>query len=175
MKNIILIGYRGSGKTTLGKMIAKRQWMGFVDLDDEVRKQFDNKSIAEIWTTHGKKEWRRVEVEVAEKVCKKRGQVVALGGGTLMEPAAKRAVMEAPDAVRIYLYCSPEELHKRISGDPDSAENRPDLTELGGGVEEIEKVLAERESTYKGVADKVLDVTNLNPDNGVRYLIERCL
>ncbi len=175
MKNIILIGYRGSGKTTLGQMIAKRQWMGFVDLDDEVRKKFDNQSIAAIWTKHGEKEWRRVEVEVAEKICKKRGQVVALGGGTLMEPVARRAVMEAPDAVRIYLYCSPEELHRRISSDPGSCESRPDLTKLGGGIEEIEKVLAEREPTYKAVADKVLDVTHLNPDNGMRYLIERCL
>ena len=93
--NIILIGYRGSGKTTLGKQLAMRQWLTFVDVDSEVCKRFDNASIADIWAKHGEPEWRRVEVEVTEDLCKKDGQVIALGGGTLLEPGARRAVMNA--------------------------------------------------------------------------------
>ncbi len=173
--NVILIGYRGSGKTTLGKQVAMRQWLNFVDVDDEVRKRFNEGSIADIWAKRGEGEWRRVEVEVTEELCVKDGLVIALGGGTLLEPGARRAVLNAKDTVRIYLHCEPQELHRRISQDPKSTQDRPALTDLGGGIEEIEKVLAEREPIYRAVADKVFDVTNLRPDNGVRYLIERCL
>jgi shikimate kinase len=173
--NIILIGYRGSGKTTLGKQLAMRQWLTFVDVDSEVCKRFDNASIADIWAKHGELEWRRVEVEVTEDLCKKDGQVIALGGGTLLEPGARQAVMHAENAVKIYLHCDTKELHKRISEDPRSHQMRPNLTDKAGSLEEIEEVLAKREPIYRAVAEKVLDVTNLRPDNGVRYIIERCL
>lgn len=173
--NIILIGYRGSGKTTLGKQLAMRQWMKFVDLDEEVRKKFDNRSIADIWKTDGEKAFRETEVRAIEEVCRRSGQVVALGGGSLMEPAARRAVMESPGSVRIYLYCSPEELFKRLSLDDQTAANRPALTKLGGSLDEIRQVMADREPIYRAVADKVFDVTNLDAEKAVRYLIERCL
>ena len=173
--NIILIGYRGCGKTTLGKQVAARQWLTFVDVDELVRKRFGYKTVTEIWAEQGESEWRRVEIEVATQLLSKSGQVIALGGGTLLEPAARRAVLEAPNVVRIYLYCEPEELHRRISSDSGSAQNRPPLTNLGGDLEEVRRVLRTRDPIYRAVADKVLDVTHLRPDNSVRYLIERCL
>ncbi len=173
--NIILIGYRGSGKTTLGKMLANRQWLNFVDVDDQVRKRFDNATVAAIWETHGQQAWRDAEVQVTQELCAKDGQVIALGGGTLLEPAARRTVLEAQHANRIYLHCEPEELYDRIRQDPGSISNRPDLTQLGGGLDEIKQVLIEREPIYRAVADKVFDVTHLRPENALRYLIERCL
>jgi shikimate kinase len=173
--NIILIGYRGCGKTTLGKQVAQRQWLNFVDVDDETRKRFKGALVADIWAEHGEAEWRRAEVEVTQELCARDGLVIALGGGTLMEPQARRIVLEAQDAVRIYLHCEPQELHRRITQDASSTQGRPPLTDLGGGLEEIERVLAKREPVYRAVADKVFDVTHLRPDNSVRYLIERCL
>jgi len=173
--NIILIGYRGCGKTTLGRQIAMRQWLTFVDVDSEARKRFAEVSIAEIWAKHGEAQWRRAEAAVTQEMCAKDGQVIALGGGTLLAPAARRAVLEAKDTLRIYLHCEPEELFKRINQDPQSDRNRPHLTELGGGIEEIKKVLAEREPIYRSVADKVFEVTHLRLDNSARYLIEKCL
>ena len=173
--NIILIGYRGCGKTTLGKQVAARQWLTFVDVDELVRKKFNHKTVAEIWAEQGESEWRRVEIEVTTQLLGKSGQVIALGGGTLLEPAARRAILEASDAVRIYLYCEAEELHRRIISDSSSAQNRPPLTNLGGDLEEVRRVLSRRDPIYRAAADKVLDVTHLRPDNSVRYLIERCL
>lgn len=173
--NIILIGYRGSGKTTLGKQLAMRQWKTFVDVDSEVCKRFNNTSIADIWAKHGEPEWRRVEVEVTQELCKKDDQVIALGGGTLLEPGARQAVMHAENAIKIYLHCQPQELYKRICQDPRSNQMRPNLTDHAGSLEEIEQVLAQREPIYRAVAEKVLDVTHLRLDNAVRYLIERCL
>ncbi len=173
--NIVLIGYRGSGKTTWGRMLAGELWKTFVDVDVECCKRFGMDSIAAIWAQHGEPKWRQTEVAVTKELCVKDNQVIALGGGTLMQAGAKEAV-QASHAVRIYLHCDAEELHRRIQADPRSGAARPNLTNLGGGVEEIRAVLREREAVYREVADKVFDVTHVKPDkSGLRHLIQRCL
>jgi shikimate kinase len=91
-----------------------------------------------------------------------------------MQPGAREAV-EQSDAKRIYLYCEAPVLAARIEADAATAANRPSLTGQGGGLAEIEAVLAERDPVYRAVADEVFDVTHLNVEDGVRYLIERCL
>jgi len=173
-ENIILIGYRGSGKSSVGRKIADQVWKDFVDLDHEICRRFDGRTVAEVWATEGEPAYRAVEVEVTEHFCAKSGQVIALGGGTLMQPGA-RAVVEQADALRIYLRCDPEELHRRISADPQTAGLRPSLTGQGGGLEEINTVLAEREPVYRAVADVEFDVTFTDIDEAVRHVIARCL
>jgi shikimate kinase len=71
----------------------------------------------------------------------------------------------------IYLKCDPEELHKRIHADAATAEMRPSLTKLGGTVEEIEALLAEREPIYQSVMSAELDVTNLSVEDAVVYIV----
>jgi len=174
--NIILIGYRGCGKTTLGQLLAIETWKTFVDIDQEVCKRFGNDSVAQIWQQHGEAKWREAEVEVTGQVCSRVNQVIALGGGTLMQPNGRQVVESAPDAMRIYLRCDVDELFRRINDDPRSTHCRPALTHLGGGVEEIRQVLAEREPVYRAVADKEFDVTHVQPDkNGLRHIVDRCL
>jgi len=173
--NIILIGYRGSGKTTIGRLLATELWKKFVDVDVECCNRIGIDSIAKIFEQFGEAEWRRVEVQVTCELCTRDEHVIALGGGTLMQPSARHAVRQAPSAVRIYLYCEPEELHRRIQADTESARTRPNLTHLGGGIEEIKAVLDERDPVYRAVADKVFDVTHIEPKTGLRHLISRCL
>ncbi len=173
--NIILIGYRGSGKTTIGKLLADQLWKKFVDVDDETRKRLGGRTIAAIWQELGEPAWREEEVKVTAELCAKKGMIIGLGGGTLMQPGAKQAVKDAPNAIRIYLKCSPEELHRRISGDRQSAATRPALTPLGGGLEEVKMMLAQREPVYLEVADHVFDVSDIEPESGLRHLIKRCL
>jgi len=172
--NLILIGYRGSGKTTLGKMLAQQLWKDFVDVDHEICQRIGNPSIAAIWEEHGESYFREVEVEVTADLCGRDNLVIALGGGTLMQAGARKAV-EAAEAVRVYLKCEPTELHRRIQGDATTNDHRPNLSTLGGGLEEIEAMLSERQPTYLEVADHVLDVTRLSTEDAARYLIERCL
>jgi len=172
--NIILIGYRGCGKTTLGKVLAERLWLTFVDVDVATCQRFGNDSIAAIWSEHGEPQWRRVEVEVTQELVKGSDKVIGLGGGTLMQAGARQAVEEAENAVRFYLKCEPEVLLQRIGQDDQSAATRPNLTQLGGGIEEITAMLAEREPIYLAVADQVLDVSNLAPNDAVRYIIAKC-
>jgi shikimate kinase len=172
--NIILLGYRGSGKTSIGKKLASQLWKTFVDIDDEICERFDGLTIAEIWDQHGEAAFREMEVKVTQEYCAKSDLVIALGGGTVMQPAARQAVVEA-DAIRIYLYSEPQVLLQRIKGDAATAANRPNLTQFGGGLEEIKSVLEERDPVYREVADKVFDMTELDVDNGLRHLIAKCL
>lgn len=172
--NIILIGYRGCGKTSIGKLLADQLWKTFVDVDNETCKRFDNSSIAAIWEEFGEAKWREAEVEVTQSLCKRSDHIIGLGGGTLMEAGAREAVENA-DARRIYLKCEPEVLFQRISADTRSAATRPNLTNLGGGVDEIKAMLDKREPVYEAVADVVFDVTQVDIDGAVRHLIKRCL
>ena len=171
--NVVLIGYSGSGKTTIGRRLADKLWKDFVDVDREACRRFGIDSIAEIWRLHGEPAWRETEVQVVQEAMQRDNQVIALGGGTLMQPGAREAVEQAGDVRRIYLYCDPAELHRRIEADPASAATRPNLTAFGGGVEEIRAMLAEREPVYRAVADDELEVTHLKPDDAVRYLLSR--
>jgi len=174
MNNVILFGYRGSGKTTIGRKLAHEIWKDFADVDDLTRQRFEGMTIADIWDEHGETAWRHAEAEVTRELCGRRDHVIALGGGTLMIPDARQAVEQA-DAVRIFLFCEPGELAQRIGADAQSIDARPNLTEKGGGLSEIEQVLAEREPVYRAVADKVFDVTHTDIEGAVRHVIKRCL
>ena len=172
--NIILLGYRGCGKTTLGKRLAAKTWRDFIDIDQAIRDRYDQRTVAEIWAEHGEPAYRQTECEVTAAAVAEPKRVIALGGGTLMQPAAREAVVNAADTKRIYLHCRPAALVERINADPASAGSRPSLTEGstgGGDREEIEQVLAERDPVYREVADAVLDVTHIDAEGALAYIM----
>ncbi|MGB0768147.1 MAG: shikimate kinase [Phycisphaeraceae bacterium] len=171
--NIVLLGYRGSGKSTLGKKLANELWKDFVDLDDRTRSRFGDATIAEIWAEHGEAAFRQAEAEAVVACLAQDDQVVALGGGTLTTEAGRRAVASADDALRIYLSCSPDVLAKRIAGDQTTAAERPSLTGETDPAEEVVAVLAERDPVYRDAADIVFDVTHCSIDEAVRHLIAK--
>jgi len=168
---VILVGYRGSGKTSVGRPLAERLGWAFVDVDDAICKWFGGISIAQIWRTYGEPAYREREVEVTREQCQRDKVVIGLGGGTLMQTGALAAVEAAKPALRVYLRCEPAVLAERISGDAQSADTRPNLTEHGGGLKEIETVLAEREPVYRAVADLEVDVTSMQVDAVVDQLL----
>jgi len=171
--NVILFGYRGSGKTSVGKKLAEQLWKDFVDVDALVRERFGNITIAEIWEQWGEAGFRQAEIEATQAMVKFSDHVIALGGGTLMQPAAREAVEQATGAKRIYLSCDPEVLYERIHGDETTQSERPALTEKGGGLEEVKQVLAERDPVYRAVADIVFDVSFCSIEQTVQHLITK--
>jgi len=168
--NIILIGYRGSGKTSIGRKLADQLWKDFVDVDAKTLARFGDLTVAEVWEQQGEPAYREAEGEVTAELCSKDGQVIALGGGTPMIDAA-RAAIKASDAVRVYLYADAQTLHDRIESDAATAGQRPALTDQGGGLDEVRSVLEQRDPVYRDVADVVFDVTHTDIEQAVRHLI----
>ena len=172
--NVLLIGYRGSGKSTVGKELASQLWKQFVDLDQLVCDRFGGKTIQEIWVDPGEQAFRAMEARVMGQVLASDNQVVALGGGTVMVDEARCSIEQAEHAVCIYLKCSADELHRRIDGDQARQESRP-ASATARLPERVETELEQREPVYEQVADHVFDVTYVEPNEVVRYLIQRCL
>ena len=168
----ILIGYRGCGKTTVGKRLADRLWQKFVDTDDLVTK-VTGKTISQIFDEHGEARFRELEAEAVIKALTIEEHVIALGGGAVLNEETRNLLRNSKHK-RLYLRCEPEELLKRIQTDPNSATNRPNLTDLGGGIEEVRQILADREPLYRQVMTAELDVTNLTPEEAVLRLARMC-
>ncbi len=165
----ILIGYRGSGKTTTGRKLADHLWQKFIDADDLVVAKA-GKTIAEIFAQDGEPKFRELEAQAVREASKLDEHVIALGGGAPLRDENRETIRSAGHRV-IYLRCEPEELLKRIQSDPNTAANRPNLTNLGGGEAEIRKVLTDREPIYRQMAHAELDVTNLTPDEAIVYIV----
>jgi shikimate kinase len=167
--SIALIGYRGSGKSTVGKRLADRLWQKFVDTDELVMAKAGGKNIKEIFETQGEAGFRDLEAQVVAEACKLQDHVIALGGGAVLREENRQAIKEAKLKV-IYLRCEADELLKRIHADPATAAIRPSLTQLGGSIEEVRKLLEEREPIYRSVMTGELDVTHLSPQDAVIYV-----
>ncbi|MFN3169019.1 MAG: shikimate kinase [Phycisphaeraceae bacterium] len=171
--NVILLGYRGSGKTSIGKKLANELWKDFVDTDDRVRQRFNGVPIAEIWETHGEPAFRQAEAQTVAELLQKPDQVIALGGGTLTHDDARRTIQQADNATRIYLRCDPDVLAQRIADDTTTSTERPALTDNADPADEVRQVLTQRDPVYRHTADIVFDVTHCSIEEAVRYLIAK--
>lgn len=155
----MLTGYRGSGKTTVGRLLAERLGRGFIDCDDLVVAAA-GKSIRDIFAERGEAGFRDLEVEAVRQAAGLRGHVIALGGGALLREENRAAIAQAGHRV-VYLRCEPVELLRRIEGDQASSQTRPSLTAMAGGLAEIETLLRQRDPIYRAAMTDELDVTRL--------------
>src|SRR2546423_1613587 len=152
--SVVLIGYRGAGKTTIGRKLADRLWQTVVDTDERIV-QRAGKSIKDIFANQGEEAFRQLEEQVIKEGSLLSGHVISVGGGAVVREA-NRNVLRGSDHQIIYLKCEPEELNRRIHGDPATAAARPNLTGLGGGLLEIQQPLGQREPLYRQVMHKEL-------------------
>jgi shikimate kinase len=166
--SLVLIGYRASGKSTVGRLLAQRLGMGFADSDEWILRR-TGKTIREIFAEQGEAGFRDMETAVVREIALLQNHVVALGGGALERKENLQAVRDGGHKI-VYLRCRTEELHKRIQADPATAAGRPALTRLGGGIEEIEQILAQRHPLWISVKHVELDVSDLSPGQVVDAL-----
>ncbi|MCC6422417.1 MAG: shikimate kinase [Phycisphaerales bacterium] len=167
--SILLVGYRGSGKTTIGKKLADRLWQPFVDTDDLIVRAA-GKSIKEIFAESGEEAFRDLESNALQQALALKDHVISLGGGAVIREQNRELIKNSGHRV-IYLRCEPDILHQRIGADPNTAANRPALSPAGGNIDEIRTILSLREPWYRQVMSAELEVTNLSVSDAVVYII----
>ena len=154
--NLILTGFMGTGKTSLGKLLANRLGRGFVDLDQKIE-QDSGMKITDIFAEHGEKYFRELEKDMVKKVCARKNLVIATGGGTVKDQENIQLLKNS--GVIICLTTEPEEIFSRT-------ERRGERPVLDNGGEErlatIKKLLAERQKFYEQ-ADYTVDTTDWSP------------
>jgi shikimate kinase len=153
--NILLIGYRGTGKSTVARLVAQRLGWPWLDADVELERRA-GKSIAEIFVEDGEPAFRDLESEVLVELLKLDGHVLALGGGVVLRSENRELIQKAGGV--IWLTADPETIQSRIASDPTTAARRPLLT-ASGGIEEIRALLAQREPLYGECATIIVDTT----------------
>jgi shikimate kinase len=158
-RSLFLIGYRGTGKSTIARLLAERLGYDWVDADDEIEQQA-GKSIAEIFADDGEAAFRELEADVVAELCRLRTTVVALGGGAVMSEANRTAIRSA--GIVVWLKASVETIARRMAADAMSSSRRPNLT-AAGGLSEIETVLAAREPIYRACATCEVDTEDKTP------------
>jgi len=155
--NLVLIGARACGKTSVGQALARVLQRPFVDLD-EVLVSEAGQSIAEIVEAEGWPGFRQREKELVVRLGGHPGQVLAPGGGVVLDP--ENVDFLRKHALVIWLYADPATLRQRLRQDQGSRDYRPSLTGADPGTE-MERVLAEREPLYRASAHLSLDTTGL--------------
>ena len=169
---IALTGMPGSGKTTVGRIVADLLGCRFLDLDEEMVRR-SGKSIPELFAAEGEAAFRKTEGHVLRSVVPAGAKespvptlVLALGGGTLLKPGSARLVHE--DTVCIYLRSRVETLAARLAGETDA---RP-LLSAGPCLEEL---LAERAALYESTAHIILDTDGNDPGDIASEIIVTAL
>ena len=157
--SVFLIGYRGSGKSTVGKLLASSTDSAFIDSDEQIVRRA-GKTIREIFAQDGEAAFRDLETLVVADLAKKQQHVIALGGGALHR-GENRAALAGKSHQIFFLRCTATQLLTRIRNDPATSDNRPSLTPLAGTLAEIEQLLSVREPIYVSVMTAEVDVTHL--------------
>ena len=166
--NLYLIGYRGSGKTTVAAELARLLGWEWLDADDEIERRA-GKSIKEIFASAGEQSFRDLEAAVVGDAAKLTRNVVALGGGAVLREESRQAIRGSGKVV--WLEAPPEVLFQRISGDASTAERRPNLT-AAGGLAEVERLLAARSPVYAACADLTVDAATVAPAELARQIAD---
>ena len=143
------MGPRGSGKSTVGRLLAARLGCDFADSDEEVVRR-EGRTIPAIFAEDGEAAFRTLEADVIAVLLARSPLVLATGGGAVLNPDTRRRLRDAGEV--IYLRGDAATLHARTAGDA----NRPALTDLPAE-QEVAIVLAEREPLYREVAGHIVD------------------
>ena len=156
---IFLVGPRGSGKSTVARLLAGRLGWGWADADDVLEARA-GESIRALFAREGEAGFRDRESAVLEDLCRLRRHVIATGGGVVVREA-NRGLLRRSGWVA-WLTADADTLWGRLRGDAATAERRPALTV--GGREEVDQLLRAREPLYRACADCVVPTAGRTPE-----------
>lgn len=162
MRSIILTGFMGTGKTSVGKLLASRLGYRLIDLDSLIVEE-EHRSINNIFADSGEAYFRQVETEVLSRALETERLVVSTGGGAVISEHNRRLMRDA--GIIVNLTASPATVLERLAGD-----NERPLLKDERGLDKIKEMLAVREPFYAD-ADIRIDTTGKNVEDVAREII----
>lgn len=154
--NLVLIGYRGTGKSSVGRLLAERLGRTLVSTDAEIVRRA-NQAIPDIVQAHGWDYFRDLESDVCRELAGKDGLIIDTGGGAVLRPQ-NVAILKSNGRL-FWLTADVATIVARIGGD----KQRPSLTRSKSFTDEVEEVLRERTPTYQSAADHLLPTDHWSP------------
>lgn len=163
--NLILVGMMGAGKTTVGRLLARRLKRAYYDSDEEIERRCGVR-IPVIFDIEGEAGFRARESQVIAELCALAGIVLATGGGAVLAEANRRCLASCGTVV--YLHARPPQLWQRVRHD----RNRP-LLATPEPQKKLEELYAVRDPLYREIADLVVDTGRQSPQSLARELLAR--
>jgi shikimate kinase len=169
-ERVFLIGPRGSGKTTVARLLAAALGWQWCDADAELERAA-GRTIREIFAAEGEAGFRDREAAVLAELCQRPRCVIATGGGVVLRPGNRERLRR--HGLVAWLTADVETLCVRLDGDATTASRRPALTGAASAAapEEVAAVLAAREPLYRECADLALDTARQPPEQVVAALV----
>ncbi len=162
--NITLVGFMGTGKSIVGKHLAKRLKMGYIDLDEIIEKK-ENRPISQIFTQEGEEYFRRIENQVTEELSKLEGYVISTGGGVVLEEENVKFLRKK--GVIVCLKAAPEIIWERTKNNQE----RPLLEGFSDKKKRIKELLKERTPFYNQ-ADIIIDTSSCLVSQTVERIVK---
>lgn len=163
-RNLVLIGLMGSGKSTVGRLVAQALGRRFVDTDDVIESE-DGRSIADIFATEGERAFRAIEAGAVRRVSALRGQVLAVGGGAVLDPSSVTSLRGNGDLVWLDAPISALVMH--LAGEGEQR-RRPLLDDSQHGAPDLARTLArmrrDRHDAYARAASHTIDTQGRPPE-----------
>jgi shikimate kinase len=164
-QHLFLIGYRGTGKSTLARHLSRRLHCPQVDMDRFIIER-EGRTIAEIFRDSGEASFRDLETAALRELLERPRHIISTGGGVVLREVNRELLRSG---LVIWLRASVENLWQRLKGKPSQAA-RPALTGLPLR-DEIAQLLAERDPLYAACADFTVDTDRLNPQDSVDVIV----
>ena len=164
--NLVLVGYRGTGKSTVAQLLAEQLGMEVVSLDDEIVRQA-GRSIPEIVAEHGWPYFRDLESEITERVSRRDRIIIDAGGGVILRAANVENLRRS--GTLFWLRASVPVIVARI----EAGTERPALTAGKSFTEEVEDVLRERTPLYEAAAHHQIDTDARSPEQVAAEIARR--
>lgn len=164
MQNIIIIGFMGVGKTEVGKLLAKKLNMTYVDTDAIIEKE-QGMTINDIFDKKGEESFREMESKLLDKLAGIKGHVVSTGGGIILRPGNVKKLKSMGPLV--LLWSDPDTIYERVKGEG----TRP-LLNVKDARGKIKEILEFRAPIYEGIADLKVDTSLLSPEEASNKIAE---
>ena len=169
VRNIILVGFMASGKSSVSRAISRRLGWTRVDADEEIVARA-GKPIADIFRDLGEDAFRKLERSVVRDICAESGQIIAAGGGSFIDDENRRTMLDGGTV--FYLSARPETIHRRVTRGNPNAPARP-LLGPGNPLERIKELLAQRTPAYSQAHHSV-ETDRLTPDQVAEAILKIC-